>query len=95
MNFKLTASLIAKDRCFFFQTGAQPPHEDFRHDYGLTLPLDSFPPGKWTHVALTWDRQTGNKAVYLNGTLAAHNNTRLIPSGPGCERLRIGARTTN
>lgn len=74
----------------FFMTGTQLPGSDFKWDYSLLLHNRDVPADKWMHLALTWDKQTGDKAVYLNGKLAGKTQTKLFETGPGGQSLRIG-----
>lgn len=76
----------------YFMTGATLPGKDFQWDYGATAPIGSFPAGKWAHVALTWKRATGQKAIYIDGKRVAANSSPLIEPGDGGDLLTLGER---
>lgn len=74
----------------FFMTGAKLPGENFKWDYTLLLRNKNVPVDRWTHLAMTWDQKTGNKAVYLNGKLAGQTQTPIFEAGPGGQSMKIG-----
>ena len=44
------------------------------HDYFRQLTAGNLSTGKWVHVAASYDRNTGNYALYVNGHLRASQN---------------------
>ncbi|ADO75992.1 LamG domain-containing protein [Stigmatella aurantiaca] len=50
---------------------------------GFSPPL---PPGRWTHLAYTWDGVTGQFGEYINGV----STGRTLPNAPGSFRLGTG-----
>ena len=74
----------------YFMTGATLPGKDFGWDYGTAAPIGSLPAGKWTHVALTWKRATGQKAIYIDGKRVAVHSSPLLEPGDGGDLLTLG-----
>jgi hypothetical protein len=67
-------------RRFFFMTGRTLPQKGFKWDYGSYWNgMRDWQPGSWQHVAFSWNRETGQKKLYINGKLVRQNNTQLIP----------------
>ncbi|MBA3946442.1 MAG: peptidoglycan DD-metalloendopeptidase family protein [Herpetosiphonaceae bacterium] len=60
-----------------------------RHDLVVT---DTLQPG-WHHFAVTWDKPTGAKRLFIDGVLAGQATGVALPSGFG-ERLEVGRWTT-
>jgi hypothetical protein len=75
----------------FFMTGATLPGKDYAWDYGTKVPIESFPAGKWTNVALIWDHATGRKKVYVNGKQVAEQASPLMESDDFADLLTLGA----
>ena len=92
VNFALRAytNQSGMQPVIYFMTGATLPDKDFQWDYGTTLPIESLPTGKWTHVALTWNRATGQKAIYIDGKRLAANASPLIEPGDGGDAITLG-----
>lgn len=74
----------------FFMTGATLPEKGFKWDYSILLHNKDIPAGKWMHLALTWDRQSQVRQLFLNGKLIKSAKSERLESGPGSQSLRIG-----
>lgn len=74
----------------FFMTGATLPGKDFQWDYNTTIPIGSIPASRWTHVALTWNRTSGQKAIYIDGKCVKTTTSRLIAPGDDGESFALG-----
>jgi hypothetical protein len=61
----------------------------------FTSPPNLLNPGRWQHVALTYDKNTGTAAIYLNGTVIAHENLGTFTPSTSFQNLLLGARTFN
>ncbi|NLX04855.1 MAG: hypothetical protein GXY33_06905 [Phycisphaerae bacterium] len=54
--FQLAA--IAAHQVVYFMTGSTPPGYDYRWDWSCHVPVSALPKDRWTHVAITWDRNS-------------------------------------
>lgn len=79
-NFVL--SYQQKAQTLFFMTGRTREVAGFAWDYSTTdqKRLRAWEPGKWHHLAATWDSSTGRKALYLDGEAVSTQQTDLIRS---------------
>ncbi len=67
--------------------------DDGQYDYGCTASIAHWKKGEWHHVAATWDKPGGSRAIYLDGRRAAEGK---IPSYRPCDtRMVIGANPGN
>ena len=46
------------------------------------LTAENLPTGKWAHVAASYDHNTGNNSLYVNGHLRASQNIGSVQTGP-------------
>lgn len=60
--------------------------------HSLVAP-DTFEAGSWHHFAVTWDQRSGRKTLYIDGELAANQDSILLPSQLGAD-LQIGRFTS-
>lgn len=60
----------------------------------FTSPPNMLAPGRWQHVALTYDKNTGEGVIYLNGAVAAHANLGAFTPQTSFPNLLLGAKTT-
>ncbi len=71
---------IPKNKAMFFMTGKSFPEKGFRWTYGCqTKEPAKWQPGSWQHVAISWNKETGRKKIYLNGKVAADSTTKVFP----------------
>ncbi|MDR3709758.1 MAG: hypothetical protein P4L33_15795 [Capsulimonadaceae bacterium] len=68
----------------FFMTGKSKPQIGYRWDYTAAdyVAINTWKPGEWHHIAITWDSASGAKAMYFDGRLAASSITDLIRTDP-------------
>lgn len=78
-NFQLVAD--PADQIMFFMTGTQLPGHDFEWDYASQFGLDKLTANRWTHIALTWNADTGEKRIFLDGKLVRQSITPLMRRG--------------
>lgn len=70
-----------KPNVLFFMTGdVVTPEAGYQWDYAVAARL-TWPLGEWHHLAITWDKATGDKVLYLDGTPAATGRTDRITGG--------------
>ena len=55
------------------------------------LTAENFPTGKWAHVAASYDRNTGNNSLYVNGHLRASQNFGSAKTPFSLWRYRMGS----
>ena len=68
-----------KRRLCFFMTGDSRPPEGFRWTYSAaTDVVRAWTPGEWHHLAMTWDAETGRKAVHVDGVSVSDTQTEII-----------------
>lgn len=89
MNFQLLGE--PRTGQWLFMTGTHLPEREFEWHYSPYAGFGALPAGRWTHVALTWDHDSGRKAVWIDGVEAASASTRLMRTGPGGSPLVLGA----
>jgi len=51
--------------------------------------------GSWTHIAFTWDNNSGHILVYINGKIQNHDGTFKGPIGNPTQKLMIGTNEIN
>lgn len=72
---------------FFFMTGKTVPQEGYKWDYDVSTPaVKDWKAGEWHHLAVTWDADSGQKALYLDGKPESSGKT---------EYLRVDAQRDN
>ena len=59
--------------------------------YSQQLTPENFPTGKWAHVAASYDHNTGNNSLYVNGHLRASQNFGSAKPPPFLWRCRMGS----
>ena len=70
-----------KPNVMFFMTGDVVRAEaGYLWDYAVA-PRIAWPIGEWRHVAVTWDKATGHKQVFIDGQLAAEGTTDRLTGG--------------
>lgn len=58
------------------------------YDYGCTARIETWQPGEWHHLAITWDQEAKRRRVFIDGEPAAEGE---IPSHhPGSGALALG-----
>lgn len=78
---RFTVMWQKKPQVMFFMTGdVVRPADGYQWDYSVA-PRIAWPSGEWRHIAVTWDKATGRKQVYLDGALAAEGTTDRITGG--------------
>ena len=65
------------DDRLYFMTGSSTTAEGFRWDYSVAAGID-WKGGEWHHIALTWDRLSGKKELYLDGRLVSKRTTDIM-----------------
>ena len=60
----------------------------------LNSPAGLILSGKWQHVALSYDKASGNAAIYLNGVQVAQSNLGSFTPQTSFGNLLLGAKTT-
>ena len=63
-------------------------------DHPFTSPANLLVAGVWQHVALTYDKSSGQAALYINGTAATQANLGSFTPQTSFAYLLLGARTT-
>ncbi len=63
-------------------------------DHEIYSPANRLVPGVWQHVALTYDKVSGNASLYINGTIATQTNLGSFTPQTSYTNLLLGARTT-
>ncbi|MDR1281914.1 MAG: hypothetical protein LBK99_13985 [Opitutaceae bacterium] len=87
-NFEIRHNIAS--RSLTFMTGKTMPGDGYRWDYNCsTRPPDSLSLNDWTHIAITWDAETGRKELWCGGRLHASSQTGRIRETPPAERLQI------
>ncbi|MBN2642608.1 MAG: hypothetical protein JXR78_13225 [Victivallales bacterium] len=82
---------IPRNKAMFFMTGKTFPKEGFKWDYGCQTQMPStWSPGKWEHIAITWDKKSGGKKIYLNGKLVKNSTTERFPDTLPGNVIRLG-----
>lgn len=80
----LTLAYTEFSKALFFMTGAFVPQKGFQWDYSLgTKDVNHWKPDQWQHIAASWDREKGEKTLYLNGVPVKTAKTNLFPAGLG------------
>ena len=80
----LTLAYTEFSKALFFMTGATVPQKGFLWDYSLaTKEINHWKPGEWQHIAASWDREKGEKTLYLNGSPVKTTKTKRFPSRMG------------
>lgn len=76
----LNAAYMEKNKTMFFMTGKTVPEMGFRWSYSCTWRgMRKMEPGKWRHIALSWDMRTGAKKIYVDAQMVSSDSTALIP----------------
>ena len=89
MNFQFMAE--PRTNQWLFMTGTTPAGDNFTWSYSPSCAIAAIPPGRWTHVALSWDEPAGIKVIYLDGVERARASTRLMRNMPSGAPLVLGA----
>lgn len=76
-NFEIR--LDSNARKLFFMTGANRDDGSFEWDYSVFAPLQAIPNDHWTHLAVTWNSESGEKEIYLDGERVVRGITALFP----------------
>ncbi len=88
----LSANWTKASKRLFFMTGSTHPEKGFGWDYSLSsAAINAWKPGEFHHVALTWNRGTGEKSLYLDGVLQGTKTTTRFPDSlPSSAPLEFG-----
>ncbi len=79
----IAAKYLPKIQRAFFMTGLTRPAKGFKWDYGCYWnDMRKWRPGDWQHIAFTWDKKSGRKALFINGKQVKNNVTDLMPVAP-------------
>lgn len=77
----LNGAYTAHSKALFFMTGATVPEKGFCWDYSTaTDRVNRWKPGEWHHVAFTWDRDSGEKGIWVDGEPAARKRGKHFPT---------------
>lgn len=90
----IVVSYISRNKALFFMTGATFPAKGFKWDYGCQWGgANKWKPGSWQHIAISWDKKSGNKSMYINGKLVKKNSTPVIPTNfKAGSKMQLGNR---
>ncbi len=76
----LAATYTDASKVLFFMTGSNDPEKGFAWDYSLASnKVNDWEKGEFHHVALTWNRKTGEKSLYLDGMPEGTKKTSRLP----------------
>lgn len=77
----LNGAYTAHSKVLFFMTGTTIPEKGFVWDYSTaTNRVNQWKRDEWHHVAFTWNRDTGEKAIWIDGEPAVRQKGKYFPT---------------